>query len=190
MAYYRPNTAGRQSAVAPAVSALLFIDVQRFNCCREGALYQSLTEEQQQARRRLWTAASSALAVQRLLAAATHPSLLREGGRGVPQHCTPQTTPAQTLKPQLQSEGTRHFLDRVDQCQPLWTALQQGCRWDWSGQPGRRMLRVNAARTRRQRLRSSCSILPCPPRCWRHTFIRTSAGRLCSTPSRVSHTTG
>lgn len=46
MAYYRPEPHRRQAAVVPATAALLFIDVQVYNCSKDGAIYQSLTEEQ------------------------------------------------------------------------------------------------------------------------------------------------
>ncbi len=50
MAYYRPATTGRQAPLVPAASALLFIDVQNYNCHRDGAIYRSLTQQQKQVR--------------------------------------------------------------------------------------------------------------------------------------------
>jgi ureidoacrylate peracid hydrolase len=74
MAYYRPEAQRRQAALVPSSSALLFIDVQAYNCSKDGAIYQSLNEEQRN------------------------------------------------------SEGTRHFYERVEQCKPLWSSLQRACR--------------------------------------------------------------
>ena len=51
MSYYLPAAAGRQAALVPASSALLFIDVQRYNCSQDGAIFQALTDEQRQVRR-------------------------------------------------------------------------------------------------------------------------------------------
>lgn len=74
MAYYRPEAHRRQAPLVPATAALLFIDIQAYNCSKEGAIYQSLSKEQQD------------------------------------------------------SEATRHFFQRVEQCKPLWSSLQQACR--------------------------------------------------------------
>lgn len=52
MAYYRPQTSRRQAELQPRQAALLFIDVQNYNCSKQGALYQALTEEQRQVGRR------------------------------------------------------------------------------------------------------------------------------------------
>lgn len=73
MAFYRPATAPRQAALQPSVAALLFVDVQRYNCSKDGAIYQSLSEEERQ------------------------------------------------------SEGVRHFFQRVEECAPLWARLQRAC---------------------------------------------------------------
>lgn len=48
MAYYRPDTGGRQAALVPPAAALLFIDIQQYNCSPEGAIYRALSPEQQQ----------------------------------------------------------------------------------------------------------------------------------------------
>ena len=48
MAFYRPDTAPRQAALVPAAAALLFIDVQNYNCSKKGAIFQGLPEEAQQ----------------------------------------------------------------------------------------------------------------------------------------------
>lgn len=48
MAFYRPDTAQRQAALVPATAAMLFIDVQNYNCHRQGAIFQGLSEEAQQ----------------------------------------------------------------------------------------------------------------------------------------------
>ena len=52
MAFYRPEAHRRQAELEPAAAALLFIDVQRYNCSHEGAIYQSLSEEQRSVRGR------------------------------------------------------------------------------------------------------------------------------------------
>lgn len=49
MAFYRPATAARQAELQPSASALLFIDVQIYNCSKAGTIYQSLNEQEQQA---------------------------------------------------------------------------------------------------------------------------------------------
>jgi hypothetical protein len=41
----------------------------------------------------------------------------------LPRRCPPAYLPACP-----QSEGTRHFFQQVEQCQPLWASLQQACR--------------------------------------------------------------
>ena len=50
MAYYRPATAGRQEALGAGggagTVALLFVDVQRYNCSTEGALFLALSEQE------------------------------------------------------------------------------------------------------------------------------------------------
>lgn len=80
MAFYQPDTAQREAALAPAAAAAcLFVDVQRYNCSQEGAIYRSLTEAQRS------------------------------------------------------SEGTRHFFERVQQCEPLWASLQAACRCGGAG---------------------------------------------------------
>ena len=105
MAFYRPDTAQRQAALVPTTAALLFIDVQNYNCHRQGAIFQGLSEEAQQV-----------------------------GGceiGSVPVGCLAVRPPGHTslaLSPALQSEGTRHFFERVEQCQPLWASLQRACR--------------------------------------------------------------
>ncbi|GAB4813166.1 hypothetical protein N2152v2_000212 [Parachlorella kessleri] len=48
MAYYRPDPARRQVPLQPQQAALLFIDVQNYNCSKQGAIYRSLSPEQQQ----------------------------------------------------------------------------------------------------------------------------------------------
>lgn len=48
MAFYLPESSRRQAAVEPASAAILFIDVQNYNCSKSGAIYRSLTEEEKQ----------------------------------------------------------------------------------------------------------------------------------------------
>lgn len=48
MAYYWPEAHRRQAELVPATAALLFIDIQAYNCSKEGAIYQSLSQEQQE----------------------------------------------------------------------------------------------------------------------------------------------
>lgn len=48
MSYYRPETHRRQAVLVPSQSALLFIDVQNYNCNKQGAIYTSLSEEERQ----------------------------------------------------------------------------------------------------------------------------------------------
>lgn len=55
MAFYRPETGPRQAALHPPASALLIVDVQRYNCSKNGAIYQSLSEEERQASEQLTT---------------------------------------------------------------------------------------------------------------------------------------
>lgn len=48
MAYYRPVEGAREIPVNPAETALLFIDVQNFNCNIKGALMASMSPEKLQ----------------------------------------------------------------------------------------------------------------------------------------------
>lgn len=48
MAFYRPDTSLRESALAEGSSAILFVDVQNFNCSKSGAIYRNSLEEQRQ----------------------------------------------------------------------------------------------------------------------------------------------
>ena len=48
MAYYRPDPTTRQVPLQPQQAALLFIDVQNYNCSKQGAIYRSLSPEEQQ----------------------------------------------------------------------------------------------------------------------------------------------
>lgn len=43
--------------------------------------------------------------------------------------------PCQTALPSAQSEATRHFFQRVEQCKPLWSSLQRACRRVQGPQP-------------------------------------------------------
>lgn len=111
MAFYRPATAPRQAALQPSVAALLFVDVQRYNCSKDGAIYQSLSEEERQA---------SDCCVRPSLSAC-----IRTGGRRA-LGCSLSAQPS-ALAPCLQSEGVRHFFQRVEECAPLWARLQRAC---------------------------------------------------------------
>lgn len=70
MAYYWPQAEGRQAALDPAAAALLFIDVQNYNCSRQGAIYRSLAPKQQQ--------------VPRARAAGSRPACTVVGGLALP----------------------------------------------------------------------------------------------------------
>lgn len=89
MSYYRPATAARQAALVPASSALLFIDVQRYNCSQEGAIYQALSQEQRQAR----AVCCGGVGMLAAATAAPPPGTLRKAGRMLP-HCTANARPA------------------------------------------------------------------------------------------------
>ncbi len=46
-----------------------------------------------------------------------------------PVHALPKhALPKSTCMPNMQSEATRHFYERVEQCKPLWSSLQRACR--------------------------------------------------------------
>ncbi|KAL4459202.1 hypothetical protein ABPG75_014081 [Micractinium tetrahymenae] len=112
MAYYRPETQLRQSALQPGATALLFIDVQRYNCSKDGAIYQGLSEEERQAS----GPSSGAMA----------PGLEHGSAAGTVPPWYQRTLC--TLPPSLQSEGVCHFFQRVEECGPLWARLQRACR--------------------------------------------------------------
>lgn len=46
-AFYRPEAHRRQAALEPHQAALLFIDVQNYNCSKRGAIFQSLSPQEQ-----------------------------------------------------------------------------------------------------------------------------------------------
>lgn len=48
MAYYRPVENAREIPVKPSETALLFIDVQNFNCNVQGALHANMSPQQLQ----------------------------------------------------------------------------------------------------------------------------------------------
>lgn len=51
MAVYQPQRLLREVAVDPRQAAVLFIDVQNFNCDKRGAMYRSYTPQELEVRR-------------------------------------------------------------------------------------------------------------------------------------------
>ena len=45
VAYYRPQREQRQAVLVPGQSALLFVDVQNYNCSKQGAMYAAVAAE-------------------------------------------------------------------------------------------------------------------------------------------------
>lgn len=76
-----------------------------YNCSEEGAIYLSLSEEQRNVRMP-WVGTTA------------------ECSSSLGWVCRPPSS----LPTSAQSAGTRHFYERVEQCKPLWSSLQQACR--------------------------------------------------------------